>query len=291
MSRGPGKLQTLIMDQLQMSSEPMSSADLRFWYEVERAPGTTKNLTAKERRSIRMSVGRALRQLEAAGQIKRDKDGNWYPAKNWKGRDDARRERALLAYHEAGHAVVSLAKGIPVEIVTIKGKRAYAGMVRHPHEPRALGGVYSLRLVKHGKGRRYRFDDIADFPGVDAFGNPVQPNPPTRNYHDHIVVSMAGGMAEAKYLKDGSRWDDREGVSSDVRHIAADRRRLGRDARSHDEYAAECKALITKHWPMIEAVANRLLKEEIIGGSEVYLICERVARHVVRRQHLDRTAS
>jgi hypothetical protein len=58
----------------------------------------------------------------------------------------------------------------------------------------------------------------------------------------------------------------------------------------HDEYVAECKTLVTKHWPMIEAVANRLLKEEVIGGSEVYTICERVARHVVRRQHLDRTA-
>jgi hypothetical protein len=172
MPRGPGKLQTLITDQLQMSSKPVSATDLRFWYEVERAPdgGTTADLTAKERRSIRMSMGRALRQLEAVGQIKRDKDGNWYPAKNWVGRDDAKRERALLAYHEAGHAVISLAKGIPVEIVTIKGKRTYAGMVRHPHGPRALGGVYSLRLVKHGRGRRYRFDDIADFPDVDAFG-------------------------------------------------------------------------------------------------------------------------
>jgi hypothetical protein len=106
MSRGPGKLQKSIMLALQMSSKPLSAADLRFDYRWEVCLG---EITAGQQRSIRMSVGRALRKLEAAGDIKRNKAGEWYPSKNWSGRDKAELERKRVAYHEAGHAVIGLA--------------------------------------------------------------------------------------------------------------------------------------------------------------------------------------
>src|SRR5215831_12000648 len=98
MSRGPGKIQQFIMDALQMSSAAVSTARLRNVYEFEdwdpdRDPDFKVWNTPARRRSIRMSMGRALRQLESAGQIERDEDGNWYPSRDWTGRDNAERER------------------------------------------------------------------------------------------------------------------------------------------------------------------------------------------------------
>jgi hypothetical protein len=89
MSRGLGKMQALIMDTLRGSRVPMSAAELRneylenLWLDV---PDDDRDFsvwnTPSRQRSIRMSMGRALRQLEASGQIKRDKAGNWYPFKD-----------------------------------------------------------------------------------------------------------------------------------------------------------------------------------------------------------------
>jgi hypothetical protein len=238
-------------------------------------------------RSLRNSLTRAIRGLAKAGKIKQNASGEWIvPGAREERERSKREERALIAYHEAGHAVISLAKNVPVEIATIKAKRIYAGMVMHPVEPRALGLVYSHRRVKHGRGWGYKFNEHANLTDVDAFGNPVTSSPSRRDRHAHIVISMAGGMAEAEYLKDGSRWDDRPGTRGDERNITNDQRKLGLEARKPDEYEAECKALLVKYWPMVEAVANRLLKEETIGGGEIYSLCERIARNVVRRQHL-----
>src|SRR5690242_790716 len=99
MSRGLGKMQTLIMDVLRLSRAPVSAADLRErhqWeiWDPDSDPDFDVWNTPARRRSIRMSMGRALRQLDAAGQIKRDDAGNWYPSRDWAGRDNAERDRA-----------------------------------------------------------------------------------------------------------------------------------------------------------------------------------------------------
>jgi hypothetical protein len=106
-------MQKSIMDALQRSSVPVSTADLRENYEFEiRHPDSdhityldsdSDPITPARRRSVRMSMGRALRQLQAAGQIKRTGAGNWYPSKDWVARDNAKLERSGTAYHEAGH--------------------------------------------------------------------------------------------------------------------------------------------------------------------------------------------
>ena len=85
MSRGPGKMQKLIMSTLRESSVPMSIAELRQHYqgeiwEPDSDPDFEVWNTPARRRSVRMSMGRALRQLEAAGQIKRNEAGDWYPS-------------------------------------------------------------------------------------------------------------------------------------------------------------------------------------------------------------------
>src|SRR5262249_28936860 len=107
--------------------------------------------------------------------------------------------------------------------------------------------------------------------------------PGEKHWHSDVVMSLAGAIAQAKFEKD----DWREHVSpGDKSCIAFDRRKLGDKARTSDEYEAECRKLVEQHWTLIEAVAEKLLKEETLSGSDVSDICWRTARNVVRRQHL-----
>jgi hypothetical protein len=278
-------MQKLIMDALQLSSAPVSAAKLRDQYELEAwdsdgEPEFDVWYTPARQRSVRMSMGRALRQLEAAGpQIKRDKEGNWYPPKDWTGRDNAERQRSEIAYHEAGHAVVGLALKMPIAFVTIKPRATFDGHVSQAPVHHSVGAVYA-----RGSYRK----PIADISKQDAFGNPV----PERNddWHADAVMSIAGGMAQAEYLKDGRTWRELAS-SSDKRSVAFARRKLGDKARTIEEYEAECEKLIKQHWPMIKAVAEKLVKEETLSGSDVYDICWRTRRNVVRRQHLKRAGT
>ena len=275
MSRGPGKMQKLIVDALQGSRVPLTTAELRKHYEFEIWDGELDfNVwnTPERRRSTRISMGRALRQLEAAGEIKRNKAGEWYPAKDWAARD----ERRCIAYHEVGHAVVGLALQLPIAFVTIKPPTGYVNQAPIHH---SVGVVYA-------RGS-YDSPPIADASKQDAFGNPVAER--NHDWHADIVMTIAGGMAEAEFVKDGNPW--RELASSgDMRCIAFARRNLGDKARSVAEYEAECAKLIKQHWPIIEAVAANLLREETLSGQDVYDICWRTSRNVVRRQHLKRRA-
>ena len=266
------------MGALRNSSVPMSTADLRESHQLEIwAADSDTDLdfeawaTAGRRRSIRMSIGRALRQLEAGGQIERNKAGEWYPAKDWTARDNAERERRCIAYHEAGHAVIGLALKMPIAFVTIKQRAYSGGHVSQAPVHHSIGFVYA---------RGSYSEPIADMCKQDAFGNPVAER--NHDWHADIVMTIAGGMAEAEFVKDGNPW--RELASSgDMRCIAFARRNLGDKARSVAEYEAECAKLIKQHWPMIEAVAAKLLDEETLSGADVYSICWRVSRNVVRR--------
>jgi peptidase M41-like protein len=285
MSRGPGKMQKLIMDALRESSVPMSAADLqrlrRLKLLAQWNPETDPDFhiwnTAARQRSLRMSMDRALRGLKANGAIKRDQDGNWYPAKDWIGRDASERHRASIAYHEAGHAVIGLALKMPVAFVTIKPRKNYLGHVSQAPIRHSVGQVYA-------RGSYWFDEPIADMAKEDAFGNPASQR--NDDWHADAVMSIAGGMAEAEFLKDGRTWSQLDGTSGDRRSVAYARRKLGNKARSVREYAAECETLIKQHWPMIEAVAAKLLKEETLSGNDVYSICWRTIRNVVRQQHL-----
>ena len=160
--------------------------------------------------------------------------------------------------------------------MTIKPRANYPGHVSYAPEHHGVGEVYARGLYRK---------PIADMSKQDAFGNPVSGR--NENWHARAVMSIAGGMAEAEFLKDDRTW--RKLASSSDRHnIAYYRRKLGDKARSIEECEAECEKLIKQHWPMIEAVAAKLLKEETLSGNDVYAICWRTARTVVRRQHFKR---
>jgi hypothetical protein len=284
MSRGPGKMQAFIMETLRMSRTSKSASFLLERRQLEKYEASKHHTfeawkkpwsTPARRRSVRMSMGRALRQLEAAGQIKRDEEGYWYPSTDWVARDSAERERARTAYHEAGHAVIGLALKLPVAFVTIKPSARVLGHVSRAPIHHSLGEVYARG--SNGK-------PIADASKRDAFGNPVSPI--ARDWHAEAVTDIAGGMAEAEFMNDGRSWRELEGTGGDRRNLALARRKLGDRARSVEEYEAECEKPIKQHWSLIEAVAAKLLKEETLSGSDVYGICWRAARNVVRQQHL-----
>src|SRR5262249_23017604 len=164
---------------------------------------------------------------------------------------------------------------LPMAFVTIKPKGSTLGIVAQAPDHHSIGPVYA---------RGSYLKPIADMSKQDAFGNPV----PERNYdwHADAVMSIAGGMAEAEFRKDGHGWREWEGTSADRRAVDLARRKLGDKARSIEEYESECERLIKQHWPMIEAVAAKLLQEETLSGNDVYAICWRTARNVVRRQHM-----
>jgi hypothetical protein len=75
--------------------------------------------------------------------------------------------------------------------------------------------------------------------------------------------------------------------SSDMYGVRSHRDKLGANAKSADEYAADTLALFRKYWPMIEATAAGLLKHEFLSGHDIDTICRRVVRgqHLKRSQH------
>lgn len=95
-------------------------------------------------------------------------------------------------------------------------------------------------------------------------------------------MCIAGPMAHTKFL---AETDWRQHASpSDMRIARRHRGKLGDAAKSWEQYEKETAALVNKHWPMIEAVAARLMKVDFLSAYDIDSICQRV----VRRQHLKR---
>jgi hypothetical protein len=272
MSRGHGKVQALIMATLRGRSVPMSTAELRDEYGFETYDPETEFkvwMTAARRRSVRMSVGRALRHLEAAGQIKRNEAGEWYPSKDWAGRDSAEREREELAYHEAAHAVIGLQGQLPLTVVYMNPGISGGGAMCHRHGPSELGASY--RKV----GSKYQ---LFDWSGVDAFGNKVKRVVLSdEQLHAHVRCSLAGGIAEAILRDEPDEWK-KFASSRDMGNARHHRKKLGTSVKSWEKYTDETQALVRKHWAMIEAVANALKEKGYLHARQVEDICNRLAR-------------
>lgn len=182
--------------------------------------------------------------------------------------------RLNSAYHEAGHAVIGLAVQLPI---------AYACSVpngRHhvPHVNRAHGSTWTIGRGYKLIGDRYKPTVRPKAAELDAFGN--QPKTIERTPDEHraeIIMSLAGPMADARHLGDITKWRD-EASNSDMRIARFHRGELGDAAKPWEEYERDTVALVDKYWPMVEAVAARLMQVEWISGSEVDDICGRVAR-------------
>jgi hypothetical protein len=270
MSRGFGSMQQWLLTELKGHREPLSLDELhRDYLRWEEKP---EHLS----RSVRHSMLRALHKLESAGKVTHNEDGTWQPAGEWWARDEKEHARAKIAYHEAGHAVIGLAVQLPVSLARIKPDGS--GYVATASTPSPVGYVYK----KHGQ--RTKLDTKSKVTVLDAFGNPPRKREVTpEEHHAEVVMCIAGPMAHAKLLGDITDW--REHASNGDMSIARYRRgKLGDAAKSWDRYAQDTAALINKHWPMVEAVAARLIKVAFLDAGEIDSIC----RRVVRRQHLRR---
>lgn len=291
MSRGPGTMQEWIVTTLYMYGTPMSTTALHAELMDER-DGERKRRGVKDcARSARNSLSRALRQLEAAGTIRRKLD-QWEttapdPAEI-EYEKERERERTITAYHEAGHAVISLATGVPLALATAVPKGRSAGHVTWAKDQtNAVGAVYARRTYKKRGGWSPAIK-VADLSDVDAFGNKVCPSQISEaEHHGHIKTSIAGPMTDAIHCSaDPMTWRKRASYS-DMYGVRWHRNKLGAKAKSAAEYAADTLALVRKYWPMIAAVAARLLKAEFLSGHDIDAIC----RRVVRGQHLKKIAA
>jgi hypothetical protein len=187
--------------------------------------------------SFRMSFNRALRNLESAGKVK----------------------RTMIARKEAKPALESPA-WCRADLAKRRRQVAY-----HEAGHAVIGHVLKrgvefatiqpdrtyLGVVKHGKGRG-------------------------RDHLSDILFTMAGEIAEAKVAGRPLNWKN-DGPRGDWRDI----QRLRRTIRFYKgkvdawgNFEARTRLLVEKHWPAIKAVADELMKREMILRSEIARLCE-----------------
>jgi hypothetical protein len=217
----------------------------------------------EELRNLRVRVWELEKKLRNREEGAKQRDRHLDPDK-----------RLNTAYHEAGHAVIGLPVQLPVAYAcSVPNGRHRVGHVTMEYSStRRIGPGY--RLI----GDRYKRTVGPKTAELDAFGNAPREIERTAEQHrGEVIMCLAGPMAEAKLRNDGFDW--RAVASDSDKSIARYHHgKLGSAAPPWTEYEQEAATLVDRHWPMIEAVASRLMKVDWISGSEVDDICGRVAR-------------
>jgi hypothetical protein len=146
--------------------------------------------------------------------------------------------RKSNAYHEAGHAVAAVAQSIRVQSVSV-----------HPDKSRGTLDWYS--------GARTTIRQ-----GENLYGD------------EGVIVLLAGAAAQKKHAPSSMRRfsavGDYEKAESLVFYgVKAEAARHALFQKRWDWLLAETGKLIEANWPVIDAVASRLLAAGEISGSEV----------------------
>ena len=160
----------------------------------------------------------------------------------------SRKKRKGAAYHEAGHAVISVALGIPFKEVSLTMKEVPATMNGRPGTGRYIDGVvFHEEDSQRWAAERERgiLDD------------------------NHLLSMMAGGTAEVSAV--GDRKEALRGADLDLATIC----QATRDEKTARAMAADAVhrvfPLIQEHWNEIVVVAESLLKEKTLTEDQVKL--------------------
>jgi ATP-dependent Zn protease len=145
-----------------------------------------------------------------------------------------------MAFHEAGHAVVSVIERIPLKRVTCRPGQDFLGACEHPPW---------------------------DLPSPDVTWNEEVES----RLRGHIRLLFAGVIAEVKST--GTAEWNLAGFEGDKDTIGDLVLRIGGDSDSASAICEqECEAttgLVSKHWKAIEAVAEALLVRKELSPQEV----------------------
>lgn len=175
-------------------------------------------------------------------------------------------QRRIIAYHEAGHAVMSYAKGIPMDSASILEGGDSLGRVISDREPEywrhkegAKEVMFALIVVNRasvkaaemGTGRPTEPDD----PNID-------PSTPGSDWHETL-----------HYLEELCAEDE------------------SRRKETWEQAGREAERVLRGNWPAVEAIAERLLEDETLSATELNAIleaanCER-DESAVKRAFLD----
>lgn len=210
-------------------------------------------------KSLRSSLGRALRKLEAEKKIVQVRyeigDRGWVlHGGNTYLLTGAYANRKATAYHEAGHAVIARIFSMPVKYATIKPTSDSAGHV-----------------------------------SINAIGHKVRGKEAQEN---SIVVDFAGALAELEFFKRRARSEadafipnreiaagaggDNKGIKNKGYELVGEPLRDGRMLVYKPDYKSlrlelkrRARQLVREHFTAIERVAEELIAHEMLSGEQI----------------------
>ena len=155
---------------------------------------------------------------------------------------------ARTAYHEAGHVVVAMALGLPVERVTIRPTETLRGSVR------------------------------LDLPDYDAPGPILTPEQRVTIGIAELAFSLGGPIAEAIAFgaEDTGSWRDHAEADAAVDRTCDVAGVLSRQWRSWA--SARVESYLRQNWPLVERLVVALLMKPTLSGARVREITGPVPR-------------
>lgn len=177
------------------------------------------------------------------------------------------------AYHEAAHAVTSmvLLPAVEIEQVTVIPRTEALGLVSYTQEDmKANMSAEEIRanIAVALAGRLATIRHFGEQKGME-----------TGAYNDLQQATLFAYSAVAQYGMD----DTLQNISIELLQQNVSNTLFGekialRIAHWIDEATATAKTVIETHWALIDTVANRLIKEEFIEGSQLKTLFDKVEK-------------
>lgn len=171
--------------------------------------------------------------------------------------DEIKKDKELVAYHEAGHAVASLLLGLPIERISVIGNTSGVG-----------GAVFNS-------------DDGSKFETKEKLEKRIQVCYAGRASEEIKFDSVSTGAVNdievaTEYLVNFIEkygFDDEFGLVSTYAlrsNNSIETQRSERVSRLAKKYYGDVKELLKGHYTIVEAFAEKLLECETMGVDEVY---------------------